>query len=566
MTLASFSVTNFRSITSAHRILMSDKIVLLGKNNEGKSNLLKALNVAMTALTYFSEDGGANLYKRRQHFRSTRVNDETVYSWDRDFPISRRNGEKNGDGNSIFRLTFRLTQSEIIEFQQEIHSKLDGKLPIEIEIGSSGISSYKIAKKGLGGKTLTEKFPQIALFICSKITMNYIPAIRTNNESMTIIRRMLGSELTELESREDYKEALETINSLQRPILTKLESDLQESLKVFLPSVNSVKLDFSEENRRYSLRSDIKVFIDDGTSTDIEYKGDGIKSLVALSLLKSSSVSEKAIVIIEEPESHLHPEAINNLSIIIDNLSKENQVILSTHNPLFVDRKNIKRNVLVDRGKATPAKDIKEIRDILGVKVSDNLFNANYVLVVEGESDVRVLTALLQILSAKLGKAIDENLLVIKKLQGSGNLSYELNTLNSLLCAYHVFLDDDPAGREAFEKAKEVNLISIKDVTFSKCNGMINAELEDCLDRDLYANRINEIYGVNITTVRGSQKWSDRIRNSFCSSGKQWNQSLEDDLKKLVADLVVENPSISLEEHKRSSIDALVKALEDLVK
>ena len=47
MDLIEFSVTNFRSITTAHKIKLQDFTVLVGKNNEGKSNLLNALNAAM---------------------------------------------------------------------------------------------------------------------------------------------------------------------------------------------------------------------------------------------------------------------------------------------------------------------------------------------------------------------------------------------------------------------------------------------------------------------------------------------------------------------------------------
>lgn len=50
MKLNFFSITNYRSITTAHKIAISGFTVLLGKNNEGKSNILKALD---TALFYF---------------------------------------------------------------------------------------------------------------------------------------------------------------------------------------------------------------------------------------------------------------------------------------------------------------------------------------------------------------------------------------------------------------------------------------------------------------------------------------------------------------------------------
>ena len=50
MKIVKFSVTNFRSITNANKIPISQITILMGKNNEGKSNLLKALNIAMNTL------------------------------------------------------------------------------------------------------------------------------------------------------------------------------------------------------------------------------------------------------------------------------------------------------------------------------------------------------------------------------------------------------------------------------------------------------------------------------------------------------------------------------------
>lgn len=55
MKLVEFSVTNYRSITKAHKIELQNLTVLVGKNNEGKSNLLTALNVAMTAVIMHSQ-------------------------------------------------------------------------------------------------------------------------------------------------------------------------------------------------------------------------------------------------------------------------------------------------------------------------------------------------------------------------------------------------------------------------------------------------------------------------------------------------------------------------------
>lgn len=50
MKLHSFSVQNFRSITQANKIPFEDITILLGKNNEGKSNMLRALKICMNIL------------------------------------------------------------------------------------------------------------------------------------------------------------------------------------------------------------------------------------------------------------------------------------------------------------------------------------------------------------------------------------------------------------------------------------------------------------------------------------------------------------------------------------
>jgi hypothetical protein len=95
---------------------------------------------------------------------------------------------------------------------------------------------------------------------------------------------------------------------------------------------------------------------------------------------------------------------------------------------------------------------------------------------------------------------------------------------------------------------------------------MSEAEFEDCLDIGLYVDQIFEKYGVPLKCFRSSLKWSERVKNAFSRCGKPWNKEIEDEIKELVADSVVADPMDALDDHKRSSIDALVKQLEDLIK
>lgn len=50
MQLVAFSVTNYRSITKASKLPFRQKTVLIGPNNEGKSNILRALVTALEFL------------------------------------------------------------------------------------------------------------------------------------------------------------------------------------------------------------------------------------------------------------------------------------------------------------------------------------------------------------------------------------------------------------------------------------------------------------------------------------------------------------------------------------
>lgn len=561
MKLVSFSVTNYRSITSAHRIPLRATTVLVGKNNEGKSNILKALQLAMSALKEHArtERRGASRFFSRP--------DDSDYQWRRDFPINFQ--RRKSAVHTILKLEFEMNDAEIIEFKERIGSNLNGLLTLEIKIGRTGEADISVKKSGMGMKSLSTKSGKIADFIANKINFTYIPAIRTDREATAVIGSMLSQELKVLEDNPAYLAALETIRDLQSPILDDLADKLKQPLKEFLPNVDSVKIEIPETSRRTGLRQDFNVIIDDGTPTNIEYKGDGVKSLAALALLKNRAPRAGAsIIAIEEPESHLHPGAIHQLNEIICGLASTSQILITTHNPLFIDRVNVESNIIINNGKAAPAKHINAVREILGIKASDNLVNANYALVVEGAEDKVALMALLPSLSERLSKAIKTNLLVIDVIGGAGNLGYKLNSLKSSLCVTHTLLDHDDAGRKAYKKAEDDKCITASQCTMVMCRGMDDSEFEDCIDPQIYTEQIQTDYGVDLkkTSFRGNKKWSQRMRETFMDQGKIWSDRLEFEVKHAVADCIARNPQAALHPHKRNSIDALVLALELMVK
>ncbi|MEI3384875.1 MAG: AAA family ATPase [Faecalibacillus intestinalis] len=555
MRLELFSVTNFRSITKESRISLKEYTVLLGKNNVGKTNITQALNIAMNIL--------------RNHSNLSHFYPRDLYRWKRDFPINLQN--RSTGRNSIFKLEFSLNEEEQNMFHKEIGSKINDKINVKIEINDDNKTTILIPKQGKNAKSFTKKSDKIAEFISNRISINYIPTIRTEDISMSEIQKIISDRLSVLNENDEYLQAIKTIENLEQDILNNISSELIKPLHDMVPQINDIQI-ILHEGRRYINRNRYNIFVNDGNPTEIEYKGEGIKSLVTIALLKERALKYAApVIIIEEPESHLHPEAIAQLEKVIKSLAENNQVIVTTHNPLLVVRNKISSNIIVENGKAKPAKNLEEIRNTLGIRASDNLINSKYVLVVEGTNDKEALMHILPKMNSKIARALESNQLSIYELKGAANLSYVLNHLRNMLYEPIVFLDNDSEGRKAYKKAENDNLIELKDIIFTNCLGMNELEFEDCINLDIYKEMISEEYGVDLSILpqfKNNNKWSIRLNNSFISSGKPYDEAMEKEIKSKIVDEIKKEEKIDiiLNEHKRNSIDALANAISKLIK
>src|SRR6266545_3134161 len=164
MKLVSFPVNNYRSITKAYRLPTRQFTVLIGPNNEGKSNILKAL---VTALEILRDLKRYSVFRGRIQ-RNRR--DLGNYDWERDFPVSLQT--KYPMGESVFKMEFELTDEEIDEFSTEVKSYLNGTLPIQLSLGKAD-PGFKVVKRGPGGPALSKKAEAIAQFVSKRINITY---------------------------------------------------------------------------------------------------------------------------------------------------------------------------------------------------------------------------------------------------------------------------------------------------------------------------------------------------------------------------------------------------------
>ena len=558
MKLVSFSVRNYRSIIKANKLPIGDMTILVGPNNQGKSNILQALVTALRIIT------GARTYRRARAYRYD-VRD-TGFVWERDFPVQLR--EDNSEARSELTLEFELSDSERAEFRELVGSTLSTNLRLKLKLGPSSEADFEVTIQGPAKKSLSSKRKEIAAFIKSHLDFAYIPPVRTSDITVHIVEQMLARALSSIEDDLEYQELLRRIQEVQQPVLEDLAESLKETFSDFLPEVKSVELKIEDPSARRALRRSCRVLVDDGTKTDLELKGDGIKSLAAIALMRHSSQSElqeKSLVLaIEEPESHLHPESIHRLRRVLDEIAKGHQIVITTHSPLLVDSVNIKRNIVVTASQAYPAKSLANVRNVLGVRIADNLVSAYLVLLVEGQSDQRILSSWLADASEAIRRALKQRILAIEVLHGT-NIASPVDFYKSSLCNVHVYVDNDEAGRGAIDQAIQRGTLENSEYHLSTCPGMGNAEIEDLISFDAYRSAIEGEYGVHLDVSQfrhSKQKWSDRMKDTFLSQGKRWDERIERETKTLVADVVSKRGIGCLQTHRRGSIEALVNALE----
>ena len=142
MQLVQFSATNYRSITSAHRITFANVTVLIGRNNEGKSNLLRALEAAMNLLKQH-----ALVFSNRNRRLLT---GDLAYIWQRDFPIQLQHRRRSTQ--TILKLEFSLDDDECRQFKDEIGSSNNGSLTLEIKIGKDQDPQIRLAHLEMNSK------------------------------------------------------------------------------------------------------------------------------------------------------------------------------------------------------------------------------------------------------------------------------------------------------------------------------------------------------------------------------------------------------------------------------
>lgn len=152
----------------------------------------------------------------------------------------------------------------------------------------------------------------------------------------SVVRERLQTEFSAADqSRQDY------VSGLQEHLLAPLRDRLTEDVQRLFPEIFGIRLSPDVPSIERTL-SNVGVHLEDLVATPLDQKGTGVRAGVLVAMLGYLALNAtKAMVFaIEEPESFLHPAAQEDLRDRLEALAQSDDVslLVTTHSPYLVSR------------------------------------------------------------------------------------------------------------------------------------------------------------------------------------------------------------------------------------
>jgi ABC-type multidrug transport system ATPase subunit len=182
----------------------------------------------------------------------------------------------------------------------------------------------------------------------------------------------------------------------QRP--EKYEEIIKKITRIF-PDIQNIEAIFNEFTGKVDL--DLE---EGGFRSDISELGSGTKALVMI--MGRILSPNTTIALLDEPDINMHSGLVQELARALEEVSKETQIIISSHHEAFVnriDRSNIihvKRKDILEStaSRLTDRAQITEILEDIGVSLDNysiaEAITSKVIVIGEGDSDWTYLTAL----------------------------------------------------------------------------------------------------------------------------------------------------------------------------
>jgi len=544
MLLRNITIENYRSLKRVEMNNIDNLVILVGKNSSGKTNLLEALWLFFKDFSLVPETVAIN---------ATLVANEHLWF----------EGETNSPISFVIEIELDERESKRV-FPTSLHQALSesGKFLITVErqiIAAPPNMSWKTVRLTCNKAQFIENGKIAAKVLEEEKPTNSNPSTQVSEQKKkTSARKKVKAIDARLQEQRNLLDAL-TPQDIQK-IATSLQNEIREKVKyiqaarskpstpsnyaVRTATVNDItnqrivqmgeNLSTGIRRRWRRLQEDFEKFspygqrlnvvksqiIVDETelSVPLYLVGGGTQEVVTI--LRCILEDGKPVVLIEEPESHLHPELAKKLFKYLIKLSKNTQILISTQSPFFLSRKEINDTWAVRREnnetKTLRLMDKVELKKTIldiGVKPSDVLF-ADAILLVEGPTEEDVIP----IWGRTIGIDLDELGVSILPIRGAEKGRYHLKMWREITRSAEIplfALFDVHAQGEANE-CIEQGLIER-----DRCVVSDVASIEENYPKKHVLKAIKDEWGIEMRVSEMVDTKVETIKNALVNSGME---------------------------------------------
>lgn len=399
--LSTVKITNFKSIKNSDFIL-SDFTPIIGYNNAGKSNILDAIYWLLKKSTLSSN-----------FFNNPQKNIEIIgeISGITDDIIENLKSHKKSVENYIFdnKLTIK-----------RVHPKLPCKISdIKLYILNNKTKEWNLNPTGID-QALKVLYPEPIVIKAMDNTEEDIDKFKTSSS----IGKLINEIITPIEEKysKDINNCMSEINKIlsingekRAPELEEFDNNLNTKLNKIFPELK-LKLDISTPNITELFKSGNLKIIENGDTNKRGIKdfGAGTKRIIQISLIRQLSEIKKnqpsnstTLLLIDEPELFLHPQAIEQLRISLNKLSSLGyQIIFTTHSGQMISSDDISKTIILRKSsskgtypKKTLYEAIEEIEKnhenqlelLFNLSNSIKILFSEKIILAEGKTEMRLL-------------------------------------------------------------------------------------------------------------------------------------------------------------------------------
>lgn len=547
MILKSIVIKNFRSIRELE--IPTEKIgsqfcnILLGKNETGKSNILKGISL-MPEEAKFDYNVDCNKQARQKENRIV-----IRYILDtKKISISEDTFKSIGILEPIIPLI--KLESAVLQCLINPENKKYNYLQINIKdnpnfskyiINTEGDSLHTIEEKYSGEDAINEENIQTLLDANHSILSSELLTKLLNKKLYSHIvnlapktlfwapsENFLINEIVDLNAFATNPTSkvplrnifhMADINDIESRINLIREDDeqrfqLEQDLSKKATSYINKKWPEHEINIMIRIDKDLtcNVNVEDKDDTLPKYKmeqrSDGFKQFVSILLSLSIESNTKKltnhIILIDEPEVHLHPSGIKYLREELLKISESNILILSSHSIYMVDKKYLHRHFKIDKEKSvTSIRQIDKnnpyeeevIYEALGTSIYEHIHP--YMIVLEGKTD----KDMFDLFTKKFKTEIKPGNIGSISADGVEKIPQYTKFIDGKFVKGYVLVDSDNDGVRIKDKVKTEHPSFNSKNTF-EINDIIQTNkkstLEDLYPIDIIIEAIREIYTLEL--------------------------------------------------------------------